>query len=406
MGERVGHTFALTDEQEAAVELVVDRAPPVACLTGGPGTGKTSTIKELLRRLTSQGRSYALAAPSGKAAARLAEATGAQAKTIHRLLYLKPGEKPRPEPLGAEVVVVDEASMIDVPLMAHLCHAAFEGGGQVRTLLLVGDAEQLPPVGPGSPFHDLLSSGAVPTVRLTQVQRQAAESGIVRAAYAIRDGKAPEWGEDFRLAVEPDAERIPARVLAVAQELQMDVERSQVLAPQNTGGAGVKSLCAFLERARGGEELGALLRDRYRVGTKVIATKNDYGRMVFNGEQGWVEAVEEGPGGKRGKDRMLVRIAGQEHEYRGEEIKNNLMPAWALTVHRSQGSEWPDVVFVAHRSHTHMLTRSLLYVAVTRARDRVVVVGTQDAVDRAVKTVRDLKRRTNLQRWLAQEAAA
>lgn len=398
--------IALTDEQQALVDLVSLRQPRIACLTGGPGTGKTFVIRALLDTLRGQGVACALAAPSGKAAQRLEESTGRPASTIHRLLALRPETKAH-QPLQAPVVVVDEASMIDVPLFAQLVRACFEGGGRVRTLLLVGDPDQLPPVGPGQPFHDLLNGASVPNaavsipvVRLTKVQRQALDSGIVRAAYAIQGGQEPGWAPDFRLEPCPEAADVPAKVWQVIQELELDPERSQVLCPQKTHDAGVEAINRHIERVRGGD--GPIVRERFRRDTKVIHTKNDYDLGVFNGELGFVLEAKPGPAGKPAQDELVVEIAGERKSYRGAQI-NMLQPAWALTVHKSQGSEWRDVIFVAHRQHSFMLSRSLLYVAVTRARDRVVVVGEADAVAKAVRKIDDTRRRTLLQRWLGAE---
>lgn len=392
--------IALTDEQQALVDLIANERPRIACLTGGPGTGKTTVVRALLDALRAQGVAAALAAPSGKAAQRLEESTGRPACTIHRLLGLRPETKAH-QPIQTPVVVVDEASMIDVPLFAQLVRACFEGGGRVRSLLLVGDPDQLPPVGPGQPFHDLLSGSAipdapvrVPVVRLTKVQRQALDSGIVRAAYAIQRGDEPGWAPDFRLVTCPEAKDVPGKVWEVINELQLDAERSQVLAPQKTYDAGVEAINRHVERVRGGT--GALVREKFRAGTKVIHTKNDYDLGVFNGELGFV--LEARPG-KPQQDELRVEIAGEVKAYRGAQI-NMLQPAWALTVHKSQGSEWRDVIFVAHKQHHYMLSRSLLYVAVTRARDRVVVIGENEAVAKAVRRVEDQKRKTLLQRWL------
>lgn len=393
--------IALTDEQQALVDLVTQQQPRIACLTGGPGVGKTFTVRALIDALRAQGVPSALAAPSGKAAQRLEESTGRPASTIHRLLALRPETKAH-QPITTPVVVIDECSMIDVPLFSQLVRACFEGGGRVRTLLLVGDPDQLPPVGPGQPFHDLLSGVTikVPTVRLTKVQRQALDSGIVRAAYAIQGGEEPGWAPDFRLVPCPEAADVPGKVWQVIRELELDPERSQVLCPQKTHDAGVESINRHIERVRGGD--GPIVRERFRKDTKVIHVKNDYDLGVFNGELGFVLEAKPGPAGKPQQDELTVEIAGERKVYRGAQI-NMLQPAWALTVHKSQGSEWRDVIFVAHRQHSWMLSRSLLYVAVTRARDRVVVVGEADAVAKAVRKVDDTRRRTLLQRWLGAE---
>lgn len=385
----------LTDEQRAAVDMAVDGGHRVCCLTGGPGTGKSTTIRELVRRLREQGRRVTLAAPSGKAALRLSQAAGIPASTIHRMLFLRPGSM-EPQPLVYEVVVVDEASMIDVELMAALMRAAFEAG-TVQTLLLVGDADQLPPVGPGQPFLDMLASGVVPTARLTKIQRQAEKSGIVQAAHAIKAGRAPEWAPDFELVECPDAERVPSTVHQVLELYEANAEDTLVLAPKRDGSAGVKALNDFIETRRGAKP--TLVRGMFRPGTRVIQTANNYDYAVFNGELGWVVEAHEGEGKKRNADRVVVEWPGRPRcDYRGGML-NQLLPAWAMTVHRSQGSEAKLVVVVAHKQASFMLTRSLLYVAVTRARERVVLVGDSRAVEGAVRKVADVSRDTMLRRW-------
>jgi exodeoxyribonuclease V alpha subunit len=400
--------MALTTEQQSLVDLVATgdadgRRPRICALTGGPGVGKTHTIAGLIERLRALGITFAIAAPSGKAAQRCEEALRgtAKASTIHRLLCMRP-DSGEHEPLEQSVVIVDEASMIDVRLFAHLIRACFEGGGKVETLLLVGDPDQLPPVGPGQPFLDLLAATKpglqIPTVRLTVVQRQALLSGIVRAAHAIRAGEEPEWADDFRLVECEAAADVPGTILSVIDELGIDAVRSQVLAPQNTTVAGCDAINKFIEGKR--EGLPPPLRDRLRLGTKVIVTKNDYQLQVFNGETGFVVVAKAGA--KPAQDVVEVELGGQVARrvvFRGAAI-NTLQQAWALTVHRSQGSEYLDVVLVAHRAHSYMLSRSLLYVACTRARERVIVIGQKDTVARAVRRDDDQQRTTLLQRWL------
>lgn len=409
----------LTPEQRSLVDLVLhgdpwdehdtSGPPPICCLTGGPGTGKTHTIRTLCQELQRQGRSVSLAAPSGKAAQRLEQATGRPAATLHRLLKLRPEAPGAPAtPVTSNVLVVDESSMIDVELMAQLVRACFGACGLVRTLVLVGDADQLPPVGPGEPFGDLVASSAVPTVRLTQIQRQAEGSGIVAAAHAVRAGKAPRWAPDLTLVESPEASAIPALVADLIARQGLDPRVSQVLAAQRTHACGVEALNEHLERARpDAAARGPLLRGKFRPGTKVIATKNDYTLGVWNGEIGTVLTADGQPGKERDHE-IAVRFDRAHDEgapvvFRGAAIKH-LAPAWALTVHRSQGSEWEHVIVVAHPTHQWMLTRSLLYVALTRARTRCWVVGTAGAVEKAVRTVRDTGRRTMLKRWLRELA--
>lgn len=389
----------LTAEQSRAVDLVVRQRPRLVVITGGPGTGKSTTLRTVLDELDANHARATLLAPSGKAAVRLREATGRQAHTIHSAFGLL-GGFPKVTVYPGDVVIVDECSLVDSRVMA----AVFEHAAAAATLVLVGDADQLPPVQEGCPFQDLVRSELVPTVRLTVVHRQAAESGIVRAAHRIHAGRVPEWCDDVRFVRCEDAEEVGPAVVEVVRGLDRFPTDVQVLSPQKTGPAGTWSLNLHLEAARGNHE--PTVRERYRVGTRVIQIVNDYERQVMNGEQGVV--IEALPGQRPHEDKLVVELDGAQGHvpYVGSQL-GMLQPAWAVTVHKSQGSEWDSVVVVAHPSVGFLLTRSLLYVAVTRAQRRVVVVGQEETVAKAVAKDRDQRRRTLLGLWLnrAKEAA-
>jgi len=388
---------SLSDLQQRAVDLVTDRCGAferVLALTGGPGTGKTFTVREIVRALQREGVRFTLAAPSGKAAQRMQELAGAPAQTLHRLMKIFPGSK-GPELISEQVVIVDESSMIDTTLMGILFRCCFDRGSGVRTLLLVGDSNQLPPVGSGQPFHDLLSTESIERVHLTEIRRQAEGSGIIRAAHAVQRGESPEWAADCQLVEVSEAEQIPAAVQSLIEKHDLGDKTTQVLSPQKPGDCGVETLCKHLELSRkvdpGSERF---LRDHFRENTTVIHVKNNYVLGVFNGEIGWVRHVTFGD--RPGRDELLVDLGREDLTPYHSGIIQQLSPAAALTVHKSQGSEWENVIVIAHTQNSFMLSRSLFYVALTRATSRVWVVGQQAAVSAAVRKVKDTSRQTHL----------
>ncbi|HVP02916.1 MAG TPA: AAA family ATPase [Solirubrobacteraceae bacterium] len=396
--------FAPTDAQWAVVDAVL--ASRLAILTGGPGTGKTATMRALVDLVRSGGRSVRLCAPTGKAARRLGEATGAQATTIHRLLGWVPGEgfeRGPEDPIpGADVLVVDEASMLSVGLADALLGAV----GPRTHVLLVGDVDQLAPVGPGRVLQDLIASGVVPTVRLTEIFRQAARSLIVRAAHAINAGEPPpahagpgDLRDFFVIAHEaPEAmfeevvglaaERLPAHygLQAICDVL--------VLSPMHRGPVGVDALNAAL-RARlnpGGAPIpGTVLR----VGDRVIQTRNDHERELMNGELGVLAHHD------RERDRVLLACDDGRRIALGTDELGTLRLAHAITVHKAQGSQAPAVVVPVFRGHHVLLTRNLLYTAVTRAERVCVLVVQPDALRTALARVDTGRRHTRLARLVA-----
>ncbi|HEX5405700.1 MAG TPA: ATP-dependent RecD-like DNA helicase [Pseudonocardiaceae bacterium] len=393
----------LAPAQEAAVKLAL--TSKVAVLTGGPGCGKSFTVRSIVMLAAAKRAKVVLAAPTGRAAKRLTELTGHDASTVHRLLELRPGGDAaydRDRPLDADLVVVDEASMLDLLLANKLVKAIAPGAH----LLLVGDVDQLPSVGPGEVLRDLLADGTpIPSVRLTQVFRQAQESGVVTNAHRINAGEYPLVSglPDFFMFTEDDAEQAAALTVdVVARRLPakfgLDPRRDvQVLAPMHRGPAGAGALNALLQEALTPSRPN--LPERrfggrvFRVGDKVTQIRNNYDKGangVFNGTVGVVVALDPE------QQQLTVRTDEDEDvDYEFGEL-DELVHAYAVTIHRSQGSEYPCVVIPVTMSAWMMLQRNLLYTAVTRAKRVVVLVGSKRAVGQAVRAVGAGRRHTAL----------
>ncbi len=398
----------LAPGQEQAVRLALTEK--VAVLTGGPGCGKSFTVRSVVELARAKRAKVLLAAPTGRAAKRLAELTGAEASTVHRLLALKPGGDAaydRDRPLDADLVVVDEASMLDLLLANKLVKAVAPGAH----LLLVGDVDQLPSVGAGEVLRDLLAPGGpVPAVRLTQIFRQARESGVVTNAHRINSGLPPVTRglSDFFLFVEDDTEeagRLAVDVAArrIPAKFGLDPRRDvQVLTPMHRGPAGAGTLNGLLQQsitpARPGLPEKRFGGRVFRVGDKVTQIRNNYEKGangVFNGTVGVVTGLDPV------EQRLTVRTdEDEEVGYDFAEL-DELAHAYAVTIHRSQGSEYPCVVIPVTMSAWMMLQRNLLYTAVTRAKRLVVLVGSPRALGQAVRAVSAGRRCTALDARLA-----
>jgi len=413
-------------QAEAKIELAAQQADavrraltePVLVVTGGPGVGKTTIVRGIVSILMRKGRRVALAAPTGRAAKRLSEATGQPAATLHRMLEWRPAEslfgRSRERPLEADVLVVDEASMLDVRLAADLLAALGPG----TRLVLVGDVDQLPSVGPGTVLRDVIASGAVPTVRLTEIFRQAGRSQIVVNAHRIHDGEMPETaaapadggadGRDFFFLEEND----PAVAAALIRDLVavrlprrygFQPHDVQVLAPMHRGELGAGNLNQLLQAALTAGAPGISRGGRaFHVGDRVMQVRNDYDKEVFNGDIGRVERIGRGSQGTddSGENaaeeaQIIVRFDDREVPYGADEL-DELRLAYAATVHKAQGSEFPAVIIPVHTQHFVMLQRNLLYTAVTRARKLVVLVGTRRAVSLAVRNAEIAQRASRL----------
>ena len=398
--------LALAPSQAAALRRAL--AAKALVITGGPGVGKTTLVNSILKALGARHVQVALCAPTGRAAKRLTESTGLEARTIHRLLEADPatggfkrGEAHR---LGCDLLVVDEASMVDVPLMRALLTALPDRAA----LLLVGDVDQLPSVGPGQVLADVIGSGAVGVIRLTEVFRQAAESRIIASAHRINRGQMPELepvaGSDFYF-VEADAPEDAARkLLAVVRDraparFGLDPVRDvQVLCPMNRGSLGARTLNLDLQRAL--NPPGPVRVERFGwtfgPGDKVMQVTNDYEREVFNGDLGIVAGIDAE------ESALTVTFDGRAVEYGFGEL-DELVLAYATTIHKAQGSEYPAVVIPLATQHYTMLARNLLYTGVTRGKRLVVLVGSRKALAIAVRNAGARRRWSKLREWLAND---
>jgi exodeoxyribonuclease V alpha subunit len=408
-----------TATQWAAVHAAAEHR--LSILTGLPGTGKTATMRALVDLLRASARTVRLCAPTGKAARRLSEATGAEATTIHRLLEWVPGEgfaRDADDPLtGVDLLVVDEASMLDVRLAAALLEAV----GPRTHVLLVGDVDQLAPVGPGRVLEDLIASGVLPATRLTEVFRQAARSLIIRAAHAIHDGEHPlasvarashsiDRGEappantdpgrpddvrDFFLIERDSAQQVFDEVLSLATQrlpkhYDLDpVSDLQVLVPMHKGPAGIDAFNTTL-RERLNPDGRAVKGTQFRLGDRIMQTRNNHERSFYNGEIGVIVAADPGRGTLTlvGDDGRRLTLDTQE--------AGTLRLAYACSVHKMQGSQAPAIVIALARGHAPMLTRNLLYTAVTRSQTACVVVAERGALPTALARVDASRRNTRL----------
>jgi len=402
--------LALAASQIEAIRLAL--RSKVMVITGGPGVGKTTIVHSILRILAAKSVKLLLCAPTGRAAKRMTEATGMEAKTIHRLLEFDPkvfGFKRNDEkPLDCDLLVVDESSMVDVLLMQSLMKAV----PSHAALLIVGDIDQLPSVGPGQVLADIIGSGAVPVVRLTEVFRQAARSRIITTAHAINAGRLPdlappEGDTDFYFVPAADPEQAVPRIVElvsrrIPRRFGFDPIRDvQVLCPMNRGGVGARSLNIELQAALNpaGEKKVERFGWTFAPGDKVMQIENDYDKDVYNGDIGMIEDVDLDEG------EIAVMFDGRTVMFAYGEL-DMLVPAYAATIHKSQGSEYPAVVIPIMTQHYAMLQRNLIYTGVTRGKKLVVLVGQKKAVAISVKNVSGRRRWSKLDEWLAGERPA
>ena len=400
--KRVG--LALAESQVAAIRLAL--MSKVVVMTGGPGVGKTTIVNAILRILSAKEVQLLLCAPTGRAAKRMSEATGLEAKTIHRLLEVDPKgggfKRGDDKPLNCDLLVVDETSMVDVMLMQALMRAVPD----TAALLLVGDIDQLPSVGPGQVLADVIASGAVPVVRLTEVFRQAAQSRIITNAHRINQGLIPDLTppgaeSDFYFVQADDPESAVGRIVElvktrIPRRFGLDPIRDiQVLCPMNRGGVGARSLNIELQSALNpaGDRKVERFGWTFAPGDKVMQIENDYDKEVYNGDIGFVSGVDPEEG------ELTASFDGRSLTYGFGEL-DTLVPAYAATIHKSQGSEYPAVVIPLMTQHYAMLQRNLLYTGVTRGKRLVVLVGQKKAVAIAVRNVSGRRRWSKLGDWL------
>jgi exodeoxyribonuclease V alpha subunit len=406
-------SVTLAPGQREAVRLAL--SSKVLVITGGPGVGKTTIIRSILHILKAKGVKPMLAAPTGRAAKRLGESTGLEAKTIHRLLEFDPKEggflRGNDLPLDCDLLVLDEASMVDVPLMAAVLKAL----AQQAALLVVGDVDQLPSVGPGQVLADLIGCGVVPVARLTEIFRQAAASQIIVNAHRVNRGAMPELASptgalsDFIFVEAADPEDAAAKVVKVVSERIPvrfgfnPIRDVQVLCPMNRGGVGARSLNLDLQTALNPQRPDQPVVERYgftyRVGDKVMQIQNDYEKDAFNGDIGFVAAIDTD------EAEVLIDFDGRQIVYEFGEL-DEVVLAYATTIHKSQGSEYPAVVIPVLTQHYPMLQRNLLYTGITRGARLVVLIGQKSAVGIAVRGVRERRRWSKLRELLMGNVAA
>jgi exodeoxyribonuclease V alpha subunit len=398
----------LAPEQSAAIRMGLSQK--VSVITGGPGTGKSTILKALLLILSQKGIVVKLAAPTGRAAKRLSEACGREAKTIHRLLEFDAAvrnfKRNRENPLAADMVIIDESSMMDITLSNSLLRAI----GNNAALVLVGDVDQLPSVGPGNVLKDIIDSGRIPVTRLQTIFRQGSGSLISLNASRINRGEflelLPDYGgdKDFYCIFRDEAEDIEKEVLSLCSErlkkrYNFDPVRDiQVLTPMRKGIIGTENLNARLQESLNRQEQpGDGFQRRLRVGDKVMQIRNNYDKEVFNGDLGFVTSIDSG------EESIEINFEGRTVPYESADL-GEVVLAYAITVHKSQGSEFPCVIIPLHTTHYPLLQRNLIYTGVTRGKNLVILVGSKKAMGIAIRNDRVVKRYTMLKERLQEGA--
>jgi len=397
--------MSLAMNQIEAVKSALDSK--IMVITGGPGTGKTTIIKAILAIFERLSVEILLAAPTGRAAKRMSEATGREAKTIHRMLEFSPNkggfQRDDKHPLVCDLLIIDEASMIDTVLMYNLLKAV----PLHSTLILIGDVNQLPSVGPGNVLQDIIESRAVPVVRLVEIFRQAQDSSIIVNAHLINSGVIPrleasnEAWNDFYFIEKNEPEEALATILKlVCERIQKafgfdPIDDVQILTPMNRGTVGASNLNLELQKTLNPGEEGVMRGGRsFRINDKVMQIRNNYDKDVYNGDIGRISRID------RENQEVTILFDGRAVSYDYPDL-DEIVLAYAVSVHKSQGSEYPCVVIPLLTQHYVLLQRNLLYTAVTRGRKLVIVVGSKKAMAIAVKNDKPQNRYTFLKERLS-----
>ena len=401
--------LALSESQKAAIEQVLNSK--VSVITGGPGVGKTTLVNSILKILRAKRINIGLCAPTGRAAKRLAESTGLEARTVHRLLEFDPQafafKHNDDNPLAIDLLVIDEASMMDVVLMNQLLKAI----PTHAAMLIVGDVDQLPSVGPGAVLADIIDSGQITTVRLTEIFRQAATSEIIVNAHKINQGQVPSAEKadglsDFYCLHAETPEEVFAKLIQVVTEripkrFGLDlIDDIQVLTPMNRGGLGARSLNVELQARLNGHSEPKISRygSTYAPGDKVIQNVNNYDKDVFNGDIGRIQRIDPE------ESRLSIRFDDRDVDYEFSEL-DEIALAYATSIHKSQGSEYPVVVMPLAMQHYTLLERNLVYTGVTRGKQLVVIITQPKALGMAVRTQKSGRRLTHLAGRLSRQPA-
>lgn len=380
-------------QHEAIVSAISN---PITIITGGPGTGKTLCINGIIELAELLGLNFALCAPTGRAAKRMTELTGREAKTIHRLLEYNPREnffkRNSSEPLKVRILIVDEMSMVDAQLFSSLLDAVTNE----TQLILVGDVDQLPSVGPGEVLKDLINSQKIPTIKFSEIFRQSSKSSIILNSHKINHGDAPEFAKDF-IFIEEENENVQNKIIQLAATiLPMNfkfkpIDDIQILSPMHNGATGVRELNKALQKNLNGHQkiLWRGKERNFHFGDKVMQVRNNYEKEIFNGDIGYVcdASIEDGILG--------IDYYGKRIEYTFDEL-DEITLAYAMTIHKSQGNEFPAVILPITMSHYIMLQRNLLYTAVSRAKQVVAIVGNKKALAIAIRTIETRHRNSTL----------